>query len=597
MRAWVVLGLVLAGCGSETSLSKADDEVVLPAPIMRVTPAELSFGIGRAGEDVVRTFEIANEGDDVLDVTSVFVESSAYTIVEPLFPLTLAPGEGVSVDVAFDAGGGLMEGLATVSGSDPITPEAGVRLVGELGVARLEIDPLAVDFGDVPLLCEEQTSVLLTSVGTVPVTVERVLVSGEGYSLVEPPMLPLVLDPGVSTTVDVAVLPMLEGPSDGVLVVASDDPAGDAIAALSSLASSDGDCTPPGEAELVFDVQYERADIAIILDTSSSMTAALAALTSQFASIASSVASTVPDTTWGVGSFDDYQFMGQPNDRPFRLEQQQTDDLARVGATLGSITLAVGGIDWEEAGAEALVQAAGGGGYDQDCSRSFDVSTDVRPFIASPLDAFSGVAAGTYDATVPGTGRNGGMGFRDRVFPIFILATDAAMKEEGPQTPGGCPSDATVLDAIYEISELGGSFIGVEVVGWGESPAPQMETIATATSSFGDLDGDGITEPTVVRWSDSDVVFRDTVVRAIEALVADAVFDKVVLEVASDPDAVVLGISPTEYRSLVAGTEISFDLTLDGEMFLTPQPGASEVRFELVADDTVLLAERTIWVD
>ena len=102
----------------------------------------------------MRTFEIANEGDADLDITSVIADSGAYTIVDPTFPAVLLPGDVVPVDVAFDPGGGVAEGLAIVSGSDPVTPQAGVLLTGELGVPRLEVAPAAVDFGDVPLFCE-----------------------------------------------------------------------------------------------------------------------------------------------------------------------------------------------------------------------------------------------------------------------------------------------------------------------------------------------------------------------------------------------------------------------------------------------------------
>jgi hypothetical protein len=597
VRAWSVLVLAVVGCASETTLSKSDDGEDAPSPVMTVAPLELGFGVVVPGDDALRTFTITNDGDADLDVSGVAIDGGAYALFDPLFPATLVPGEVVEVDVVFAPLGGLTDGTATVTGSDPITPSTDVRLLGELGLPQLEIDPPAVDFGSVPLLCEEQTSVQLVSTGNVPVTVDRALVSGDGFAIVSSPEFPVVLVPGDRVAIELSVVPDQEGVLDGALVVGSDDLAGDDIAPLSAFGLQDGECIPPADAELVFDVQYERADVAIILDTSSSMGATTSALASQFASISSALSALIPDLTWGVGTFDDYNNVGYAGDRPFRLEQQQTDDLSLAGGVLSSISLAVGGVDWEEASSEALLQAAQGYGYDQNCNFAFDGATDVQPFRAQPLDAFRGFAAGSYDPGVPGTGDQGGMGFREGVFPIFILATDATMKEGGVHaTPGGCPGDATVVDVIYAINELGGSFIGVEVVGWGASPVDQMEAIAIGTGSFGDLDGDGIDEPTVTRWSGSEVEFRDTIVRAVEALAGAAVFDKVELETVFDPAGVVLGIAPDAYYDVVAGTEVTFDLTLDGEMLLVPDPAASEARFHLIADDTLVLAERSIWV-
>jgi hypothetical protein len=566
---------------------------------MVVSPPELSFGLARTGERVVRTFEIANEGRADLEVTSVLVSASGFTLVEPATPSTLSPGGVWNVEVLFEAGLGLGEGVATVSGSDLANPQVDVRLFGELGVPRLALEPEALDFGELPLLCEEVSTVVLRSVGTVPVTVDALLVTGEGFSLFSSPELPLVLEPGASHAVEVSFFAELRGMANGYLVAGSDDPSGQVVADLSGLALDDGSCGPHGDVELTFEVRYERADVAVILDTSSSMGPTTTVLAGQFASIAAALGSTIPDLTWGVATFDDYQLVpGFPMDRPFRLAQQQTDDLALAGAALGSIDLAVGGMDWEEAGAEALMQAATGAGYDQNCNGAFDAAKEVLPFVASPLDPFHGTVAGSEDPAVPGTGTEGGMGFRARVVPIFLMATDAKMKEPGPQTPGGCPSDAGPMDAAAAINALGGKFVGVEVVGgWGAGPRPDLDAIAMATGSSGDLDGDGLTEPTVTRWSGSAAEFRDSVVRAIQALAAAATFDKVVLEVVHDPDGMVLAISPSQYTDVVAGTDLTFDLTLDGEMLLVPTAAASEVRLELVADDTLTLAERTIWVD
>jgi hypothetical protein len=352
-----------------------------------------------------------------------------------------------------------------------------------------------------------------------------------------------------------------------------------------------------------FEVRYERADVAFILDNTMSMEPVIDAFESQLGAIAGGLSGTIPDLTIGFARHEDYRPDPFTDSRPFRMQQQQTSDIALAAATIAAPFPNIsGGSDWEEASLEALYQAASGTGYDQNCNASFDLDEDVPPFVPSPLDAFFGTAAGTYNPSIPGTGELGGMGFREGVLPIFVSATDAGMKDPdaGLWSPGGCPRDATLYDAYIAVSNLGGKFVGVEVLSGGlTSPLSQMEALAILTDSYGDLDGDFIEEPMVTSWSPSDSAesFGTNIVEAIEALAAAAVFDVVKLNIASDVDNVVIDIQPEQYETVVAGTPLIFTITVIGRVAKKASSKTSEVVFELIADDTLVLAERTMFVE
>ena len=92
-----------------------------------------------------------------------------------------------------------------------------------------------------------------------------------------------------------------------------------------------------------------------------------------FGDIADEAAELIPDLTFGVISFDDYNFgtMGAGADKPYHPRQQQTTDLALVQTALDGL-YAGGGWDWPESTVEALYQAATGAGYDQNCNGTCD---------------------------------------------------------------------------------------------------------------------------------------------------------------------------------------------------------------------------------
>jgi hypothetical protein len=241
-------------------------------------------------------------------------------------------------------------------------------------------------------------------------------------------------------------------------------------------------------------------------------------------------------------------------------------------------------------------------GYDQNCNGSYDSNEDVRPFVASGLDPFRGLAAGTFNPSVPGTGTRGGMGFREGVLPVFVSATDAMMKdpEEGHWSPRGCHRDATLYDAILAVQGLGGKFIGIEVDSGGStSPLAQMEAIAVATGSYGDIDGDYLDEPLVTTWmlSAAPGSFRRVIVDAIQALAGAARFDTVRLVVAEDPLGLVVSVTPEAYENVVAGNDVAFHLELAGTQVFKPTATSSEITLQLVGDDTIVLAERVIYVE
>lgn len=606
-RGWLAAGAALgaAACapdqGFKGGFGGANEPDVL------VEPSQLLYELVPYGDLVTQTFTVTNQGDATLIVDDVRLSGSgAFTVVTTPLAFSLESGASTDIDVAYTPTTAEDSGMAWVVSNDPDSPEAPVELLGTAGSPRLQIDPNAWDFGVLALQCSDSIPVTLSNVGTATLTIDTITEIGEGFAVENVPTLPIDIEPGDGVVVDVSFTPLVEHSYVGALYVESNDPSGTKMATQDGIGNAEGVClqVTPGETlplDLEYEVEYKLADIAFLLDTTCSMSGLAQAMADEFASIAGTLTADIPDITFGVVTYDDYNWTGgtgSGSDKPFFLRQQQTDDVAVVQAKLNAVGIHSGD-DTTESSFEALLQAAEGKGYDQDCDGKYDTTPDVYPFIADGSDAFGGAEPGTYDASVSGTGDQGGMGFRQDVLPIFILATDAPLRDadSGDPTPGGCPQDAGRSDALTAMAALNAKFIGIGVnAPTSGNPYNQLVDVAESTGSFGDMDGDGSTEAAAVTWNGSSSDFREAVVDAVNGLVQDAHFDKVQLVVVDDPYNMVESIDPEAYYDVDSGEKVTFTVTFVGTVSSEETDQTYPVTFNLVADDEIILETTTVFI-
>ena len=356
------------------------------------------------------------------------------------------------------------------------------------------------------------------------------------------------------------------------------------------------------EVIVTYETQIQLGDVMFLLDETCSMTGTLDDVAGNFISVAAEINALIPDLTFGVASFDDYNYTppgldpgygyGSAPDKPFHPRQQQTTSLSAAQSALAGLT-ADGGDDWSEATIEALYQAATGFGYDQDCDGSYDSGTDVQPYQTQPVDAFGGGTAGWGNPGSGGAGNLGGNGFRDGAVPILVYSTDATMRNslppfgEGPKgnsPPAGCALDATSPMLQAALADINARAIGVAA---GTSdPIPAMEAIAQFTDSWIDFNGDGSPNAGEYMVYQADgYAIVDTVVQAIEEFTLNVTYD-MTLE-AEDPDGTLVMVDPPAYYDVPALNTVTFTLTL--------QPSSEEL--ESMWSDTVYTVPTTLYGD
>ena len=385
-----------------------------------------------------------------------------------------------------------------------------------------------------------------------------------------------------------------DGASDGLEAAAGTDPVDVTSTATDYLTLlSHG---PPRRQSYRFSLTVNQVDLAFLIDTTCSMGSTVSAVSSEFSNIVSELNSVIPDAQYGSATFDDYHYgsFGSGGDLPFYLRRQITSDVSGIQSTLLSTPLH-SGADGPESGMEALYQAASGAGYDQNCSGTYDSSTDVPPFISDPSDLFSGTVE-AYNPGSAGGGTIGGFGFRDFALPVILYAIDNYLRdsEGGYGTPGGCPLDAGHSDVVAAVDEIGAKLIGM-AVNWGAG-YPQMVDLAHATGSYADTTGDGSADdPLVFTWSSSSDAFRSTVVDAVQDLVHSVEFSTVEMFTPDDTYGFVRNITPERYEDVAVGSgdEVTLEFEVEFQAMIPPSldDRVFNITLLVIGDDAIALGE------
>lgn len=152
---------------------------------------------------------------------------------------------------------------------------------------------------------------------------------------------------------------------------------------------------------LTFETGVKSLDVFINMDTTGSMGGALSNLQSSLANtIIPEIQTEVPDTQFGVGTFEDFPLEGYGDfgsgDQPFELFAAISNNIANVQAAVLGLELGYG-VDGPESNIEAMYQIATGEGL-----------------------------PGPAPTSVPANNAGiGGVGFREGSFPVVVSITDA----------------------------------------------------------------------------------------------------------------------------------------------------------------------------
>jgi hypothetical protein len=139
------------------------------------------------------------------------------------FPVTLNPGQYISIQAAFDPTvSGAATGTLTITTNSAAEPTGSVSLngTGGGGTPTLGLSATSLNFGNDQLGTPETQYLTLTSTGTTAVTVNAASISGTGYAM-SGATFPVTLNPGIAIKIQVNFDPLTVGSVQGTITFSS----------------------------------------------------------------------------------------------------------------------------------------------------------------------------------------------------------------------------------------------------------------------------------------------------------------------------------------------------------------------------------------
>lgn len=237
-------------------------------PPLRLTfdPAFIDFGPVPIGSESLQTITVRNPGDATLVLPSPVLTGSDFFIEDA--PAALRPGEEGTLVLGFAPTGGPADGRVSFPSLDN-RPE--VLLEGEGLLPRLQIPMVAEQLGGPAPGCARRSPFWLTNVSDVPVVISSVeVVGGDGQVTISTEFFPIVtsVEPGESAAIDLIYRPTIAGPTEGSVVITTDDPG---FPTYSVPFEGDSDASIASSIDV--EVPPASLDLLLVIDDSSCSTA------------------------------------------------------------------------------------------------------------------------------------------------------------------------------------------------------------------------------------------------------------------------------------------------------------------------------------
>jgi hypothetical protein len=202
-------------------------------PQLTVSPASLAFGDVSLGSSAKQSITLLSSGTAPVAVNSILVSISGFSIAVVNYPVTLNPGQQLSLPVQFKpAIDGADTARITVNSTDATNPMEVVTLTGTgtgLTQPLLAVTPGSLAFGNVNMGSSATQALTLTSTGTGALTISSISAGGPGFS-VQGATLPITLGPNGSLPIQVQFDPMAAGAVSGQVMIGSNSSSGANVA-------------------------------------------------------------------------------------------------------------------------------------------------------------------------------------------------------------------------------------------------------------------------------------------------------------------------------------------------------------------------------
>jgi Abnormal spindle-like microcephaly-assoc'd, ASPM-SPD-2-Hydin len=191
---------------------------------IQVVPDSVTFVNVPVGELYTQTVRISNLSTGKLSITQIASSAGEFAITGITLPVELEPGANVNFNVAYKPK--VMRNVAgrilVTTGRNTTPAEIAVKASTQSKAFGFSVNASSLDFGVVPVGNKATKEFELENGGNTAVTVSKITVSGENFSVASGNGIKLA--PGQKTVVQVAFNPLKAGNREGVVTVVSSSP-------------------------------------------------------------------------------------------------------------------------------------------------------------------------------------------------------------------------------------------------------------------------------------------------------------------------------------------------------------------------------------
>jgi len=217
--------------GEIQAIFDAGAQGICRVPDIAVDPATKAYGNVLVGSSASQTFEVSNEGNDDLNVTSttlIGTDPGQFSIDNGGGAFTLAPGETRNIDVSFNPTSvGLKTVTLRIASNDPDENPKDVALNGiGGGFPDIAVDPDSKDYGSVRVGSSATQNFVVANNGATDLNVTSTTLMGAdaGHFSIENGGGPFTVLPGATRDVQVNFNPTSESTKSASLRMISNDP-------------------------------------------------------------------------------------------------------------------------------------------------------------------------------------------------------------------------------------------------------------------------------------------------------------------------------------------------------------------------------------
>jgi iron transport multicopper oxidase len=207
-------GALVASTGSGTFALSVSGVGQLAGPHLQATPGTVTFAPTQVGAATIHAVTFQNVGDDGYPVASVSVSGPPFSVSGvPPAGSAIAPGQSVTVTVTFapTALGNFQDNLTLASSAGAVVIPLSAATVA---AGRLDVNPLLLDFGAVPIGVSVSRSFNLTNGGGQRLTITRSKPPASDAGFTGSPLPEgTSLAPGQSMSASVTFAPTITGPA------------------------------------------------------------------------------------------------------------------------------------------------------------------------------------------------------------------------------------------------------------------------------------------------------------------------------------------------------------------------------------------------